>query len=51
MTSLDTNGRGPATMVAGPSARLARLADAVVGRRHEVELLMAALDGGAHALL
>lgn len=45
-------GRGPGTTaVLGPSTRLARLSEAVVGRRHEVELLMAALDGGAHALL
>ena len=47
MTGTDTNGQGPATAVAGPSARLTQLSEAVVGRRHEVELLMAALDGGA----
>lgn len=34
-----------------PSPRLAELSDSIVGRRHEVELLVAALDGGAHALL
>jgi MoxR-like ATPase len=42
--------RGP-DQVSGPRARLERLADRVVGRRRQVELLAAALDAGAHALL
>jgi len=46
--------RGPEAVDAvasGPRARLQRLTDEVVGRRHQVELLLAALDCGAHALL